>query len=103
MTTRADIPLPGWPALLDLEMACAYLSLGEHSFRTMAARQGLRPVETGHRVVRWRRADLDVLIDKLPVQSSDAGAESAEPVLVDPAADGLRRVGQLGRRGARGR
>jgi predicted DNA-binding transcriptional regulator AlpA len=64
--TRAE--LPAWPAMMDLQLALAYTTLGEDSFRSVMARGGVRPVDLGTSQLRWRKADIDAAIDKLPLR-----------------------------------
>lgn len=81
--------LPAWPALMNLEYACAYTSLSEAQFKALAARYNVAARDLGGlRGVRWRRADLDRLIDMLPAH----GEPSVEVAVVDPAQAALERV-----------
>jgi hypothetical protein len=93
----ADVSaLPDWPALMDTALAAAYCSMSEASFRFVARRRDVKPVDTGLSLVRWRRKDLDGLIDSLPGR----GANSA-PVVdveIDPAETALRRARDRARR-----
>ena len=73
--------LPNWPAMMATDMACAYVSLGESSFQALAAANGVRPVDLGKlRGVRWKRSELDRLIDSLPA------ADEPSRVRADPSA-----------------
>jgi hypothetical protein len=86
-----DAPLPHWPALMTTELACAYTSLARGSFMLLAGKHGVHPVEcAGLAVVRWRRADLDGLIDKLPARGAEIAPEG-QPAN-DPAEEALRRA-----------
>jgi hypothetical protein len=70
--------LPDWPAMMKTDAACAYVSLSESSFQALAASNGVRPVDLGPlRGVRWKRADLDRLIDSLP--NRDGGSVTEAP------------------------
>lgn len=83
--------LPAWPALMATDLACAYLSLGEASFRFLARTQKVDPVEcAGLALVRWRKTDLDRLIDSLPARGAEMAPDSAPPV--DPAQTALERA-----------
>ncbi len=88
--------MPAWPALLTTDLACAYTSLSEASFRFVAAQKKVLPVDcAGISVTRWRRADLDALIDSLPprglkIPPTEAGHANDSPR--DPAEDALRRA-----------
>lgn len=84
------LPLPNWPATLTTEMAARYLMVGENTFRAIAARSGIRPVDLGASLVRWRRSDLDGLVDKLPARGADC--VDLQPNEIDPAAAALERV-----------
>lgn len=71
--------LPNWPAMMETDMACAYVSMKETSFQALAAANGVRPVDLGPlRGVRWKRADLDRLVDSLPNRDGPSRAR-AEP------------------------
>jgi len=86
-----DAPLPHWPALMTTELACAYTSLARGSFQLLASKHGVLPVEcAGLAVTRWRRADLDRLIDKLPARGAEMEPEG-QPAN-DPAEEALRRA-----------
>lgn len=66
MTPRLASTLPDWPALMSIDVACDYLDLSATSFRFMARMAGVRPVDChGLALARWRRADLDRMIDSL--------------------------------------
>ncbi len=87
----SQVALPDWPALMTTAYACAYLSLGEVSFRFLAKRAGVAPVAfDGLSVVRWRRTDLDRLIDSPGERSSEMPSDVAAPV--DLAQAALRRA-----------
>jgi excisionase family DNA binding protein len=70
-------PLPNWPILLGTVLAARYLSLDEHSFGIVAAKAGVRPVDLGLPLIRWRRSELDRLVAKLPNSTSDETAPRA--------------------------
>lgn len=77
----SQLPLPAWPALLTTDLACAYLSLGEVSLKYLAKRAGVTPVDcAGLALVRWRRGDLDRLIDSLGARGSEILPDAAPPV-----------------------
>lgn len=78
MHARARRDLPFWPALLDEELGAAYLSVGRSTFQGVVARAKINPVDMGAEVVRWRRVDLDRLIDSLPPRG--AMVEPQQPV-----------------------
>lgn len=81
--------LPNWPALMDLELACAYTQLGETQFKALSACYNVAPRDLGAiRGVRWRRVDLDRLIDSLPARGEPSPAAATE----DPAQAALLRV-----------
>jgi hypothetical protein len=83
-----------WPSLLRDKRAADYCDVSESTFLTLAALKGLKPVDIPLRVKRWRRSDLDALIDGLPLRGPD---EPRAALLVDDSADeGLRRVQALG-------
>lgn len=99
-----------WPALMTDEHAAAYLDMSEASFRIIAARHKVKPVETGLRMTRWRRTDLDRLIDSLPLRGEvdrppgDRAAEVADPARLvlapDPVEAALARVQRRTKRAA---
>lgn len=63
-------PLPNWPILMGAEMAARYLSMDENSFALLMRREGVRPVELGLAMVRWRRNELDRVVAALPSATS---------------------------------
>jgi hypothetical protein len=81
--------LPNWPSLMDVHAAAAYLAISEGSFRKLAARSGIQPVDLGLSVMRWRRSDLDRLIEKLPHREPTADPENLP---LDPTQAALDRV-----------
>lgn len=71
--------LPDWPALMSIEVACDYLDLRATSFRYMTRMAGTQPVDChGLALARWRRADLDRMIDSLPARGGDSTVEARE-------------------------
>lgn len=103
MTRAAEIQFPAWPALLTTEFACAYTSLSEVSFRLLARKMKIHPVEcAGLAVVRWRRTDLDALIDRLPPRGAEMPAEGAVANTTDPAQDAAQAALQRAEKRARG-
>lgn len=85
-----SVDIPDWPALMDAPTAAAYLSISESSFRFVARVQGVKPVDMGLATVRWRRKDLDGLIDRLPARG--ANIHAATPAIQDPAEVALVRA-----------
>lgn len=65
---ESQLQLPNWPALMDEETAAAYLGVGVTSFRAIAAGAGARPVDLGLRLLRWRKSDLDRVVEALPLR-----------------------------------
>lgn len=63
--------MPAWPALMNAATAALYLEMSPSSFLGVARRKGLRPVDLGLALVRWRRSDLDELIGTLPFRGED--------------------------------
>lgn len=87
--------LPFWPALLTTELACLYVQLSEGRFRMMARRHGVEPRDCdGFSVTRWRRSDLDRLIDSLPARGAEMhlGAHANDLPAADPAGEALARA-----------
>ncbi len=64
-----EAPLPNWPILMGTPMAARYLSLDENSFALVTQRAGVRPVDLGLAMVRWRRPELDRLVGSLASSS----------------------------------
>jgi hypothetical protein len=88
--------LPDWPALMDTATACAYLSMGETSLKYLASQRGVAPVDFGGlALLRWRRRDLDGLIDSLPQRG---GTLPVQAPVVDLEAEALKRAAQRSRR-----
>jgi hypothetical protein len=96
--------MPDWPAMMELEMALAYTRLGEDSFRSLLSRHGVRAVDLGNSLVRWRKADIDAMIDRLPLRQPRLGRDSpassagADAPIQDPAAAALDRARKRTRR-----
>lgn len=87
----AAAALPDWPTLMDEATAAAYLGMSGDTFRGFMARKGVRPVDLGGpRLTRWRRADLDRLVDSLPARGVPSPAEAAGTI--DPAEAALAMV-----------
>lgn len=82
--------ISAWPALLPIDLACAYTQLSEASFRFAARKHGVFPVDIGLSVTRWSRTDLDRLIDSLPRRGAEMPPEAAN--VPDPAAAALERA-----------
>lgn len=108
MTKHApELVIAAWPGLMTTELACAYTSWSEESFLYLAARSGVRPVECADlRGTRWRRVDLDRMIDSLPEKGAPKPQEAAgegpattPPATHDPAAVALEKAAQRGRKG----
>jgi hypothetical protein len=51
---------------MDISTAAAYLRLGRRSLLRLLARENVQPLQLGLRLRRWRRADLDHLLERLP-------------------------------------
>lgn len=94
--------LPNWPALMDETIAAAYLGVGTTSFRVLAVRNGLRPVELGLRLCRWRKSDLDGFVERLATQGEAPGQPSEHEVVVEAQRRALQLVESSSRRGRRG-
>lgn len=76
-----EAPLPNWPILMGTAMAARYLSLDENSFALVTHRAGVQPVDLGFEMVRWRRNELDRLVNNLPASSGLSGVDrpAADP------------------------
>lgn len=62
--------MPAWPILMNAETGALYLEISQASFQALVRRIGVRPVDLGLGVVRWRRRDLDELVTGLPVRGA---------------------------------
>lgn len=90
---------PDWPALMDAQTAASYLSCSVDTMRGVTARAGVKPVDMGISRLRWRRKDLDALVDSLRPRGAPMASEGApEP---DPANDALAAVERRIAAGAR--
>jgi hypothetical protein len=70
-----------WPALMDLTTAGDYLALAPGSLLGLLRREHVSPVDLGLKVRRWRRRDLDDLVERLPmtwVQDARGNRESRQ-------------------------
>lgn len=74
-----EAPLPNWPILMSTALAARYLSMDENSFVQVTRRAGVRPVDLGLAMVRWRRGELDRLVNDLPATSGLSGALDPVP------------------------
>ena len=72
-----DIDRTDWPALMDLRTASDYLNLARGSLLGLLSREQVHPVDVGAKLRRWRRRDLDNLIERLPAYG--AGRPAAPP------------------------
>ncbi|RAK52613.1 hypothetical protein [Phenylobacterium deserti] len=61
-------PCPDWPALMDLATAAAYLTLGPGTAASLLRRENVAPIVVAARLKRWRREDLDALVQRLAGQ-----------------------------------
>jgi hypothetical protein len=87
--------LPHWPALMDTLTACAYLSMGEASLKFLTAKGGVAPVDLGGpALLRWRKRDLDALVDSLPQRG---GTIAPTAPVHDLAEEALKRARQRAR------
>jgi hypothetical protein len=112
MTARLHTETPAaWPALLTTDLACAYTQLSEQSFRWLATQRGLKPADcAGLAVTRWRRADIDRMIDSLPERGAeiapqepgDGRSATLPSPANDPAAAALARAAQRVRKSGGG-
>lgn len=71
--------MPAWPLLMNAAIGALYLGLSPASFLGLMRRCGVRPVELGLGVVRWRRSDLDSLIGALPYRGELAPQGPSAP------------------------
>jgi hypothetical protein len=88
-----------WPALMDLATAGDYLALAPGSLINLLRRENVSPVEIGGRLRRWRRRDLDALIERLPLQWARApDAPTEEQTDAENALRAVERRSQLRRK-----
>jgi predicted DNA-binding transcriptional regulator AlpA len=83
-----------------LKTAAAYLGLSAPSARRLLRREAVLPIRLGLRLVRWRRADLDALVARLPARRRDGAAAGAEIADAADAADAA--LARVERRAGRG-
>jgi hypothetical protein len=92
-----DSHLPHWPALMDEARAAAYCGeISVPTFRALTARYKVPAVDMGARLLRWRKADLDRLVDSLPARGVPSAPEAANAP--DSFDDAMRRAARRGRR-----
>lgn len=96
---RMSTPIREWPALMDLGTAGAYLTLAPGSLIALLRRENIAPVDVGARLKRWRRQDLDALIERLP----RSGPPAPERRTLDPEDDADTALARVERRTARRR
>ena len=78
MTER---PLPHWPALMDEATGAAYCGeISAPTFRALTSKYKVQPIETGFRLLRWKKADLDAMIDRLPTRGVPSTPEEVRSV-----------------------
>ena len=63
---RHAIVIDGWPTLMSLDLALRYLSIDEASFFAVADDYCVEAVEVRPNMPRWKKADLDRLLKRLP-------------------------------------
>lgn len=101
---RFAMPLPDWPAVMDEALARAYVSLGADVFQRLVRRHKVLPVDCdGARVLRYRRRDLDRMVDSLPARGETAPDEAAAPPLDSSGDDADAGLDRVRRRAAEGR
>ncbi|MFC3077852.1 hypothetical protein ACFODL_07100 [Phenylobacterium terrae] len=88
--------LKDWPALMDLATAGDYLALSPGSLINLLRRENVSPVDVGSRHRRWRRRDLDALVERLPA-AWDQG-EDGPDAAVDTALAAVERRARERRR-----
>ena len=85
------VALPNWPALMDEDMSSSYLQMERRTFRALATSHHLAPVDVGARLLRWRRTDLDRLVEALPAKGETLQAGSPGPTIEETIARVSRR------------
>lgn len=96
---RPSLTVTAWPALMDEDLACAYLCVSRDTFRVMCGHAGVRPVDPfGLRMARWRKADLDAMVDSLPLRGASSGEPAAAPTAPSAAEAALERAMRRNRR-----
>lgn len=78
--TMADRPLPHWPALMDEATAAAYCSCSGPTFRALTSKFKVQPISTDFRLLRWRKTDIDAMIDRLPTRGVPSTPEAVRAV-----------------------
>jgi excisionase family DNA binding protein len=75
---------------LATELAARYLSLDERTFALVVEKAGVRPVDLGLPLTRWRRTELDRLVGSLPAAVHLASvSRKADDALVERIVDGV--------------
>ena len=81
-----------WPALMDLATAGDYLALAPSSLLGLLRREHVSPVDLGLKLRRWRRKDLDQLVERLPLTwVQDARRDPDDRVRTDAALAAVER------------
>ena len=95
--------MPGWPRMLSVELASAYVGLSPNAFR-QAVQEGLwpNPINVGRRLL-WDRTGLDQTQDRranIPSVAMDSAAsdDTRDPLLekLHAKAQDTRRLGKRG-------
>lgn len=79
---RHAIVVDGWPTLMSLDLALRYLSVDEATFCAVAEEFGVETIELRPDMPRWRKADLDRLIKRLPIRRGVAATRRQPAGLV---------------------
>lgn len=70
-TATHAVTAPHWPELMRREMAAAYLDMGPSTFDRLTAAGKIKGKRLTGRLIRYRKADLDRFIEKLPYGRGD--------------------------------
>lgn len=88
-----------WPALMDLTTAGDYLALAPGSLLSLLRRERVAPVDLGVKLRRWRRSDLDELVERLPMTwVQDARRDPQERQVTEAALAAVERRARAARR-----
>lgn len=91
-----------WPTLMDLATAGDYLALAPGSLLSLLKRERVAPVALGVKLRRWRRRDLDDLVERLPMTwVQDARRDADEHQAVEAALAAVERRAHAARGGRR--
>ena len=75
---RKRVIIDGWPVLMSLDVSALYLSVDHSTFLRLALEHCVQAVDVGLESPRWRKADLDRLVRRLPAIPASPSAETID-------------------------